>query len=70
MEADQNLNIASRVTEKTHFGYSTFINFCTGKQADVPWSGADWITFGAVVAVIVFAICLIGVILFSIWNER
>lgn len=42
MDVNANINQAECMVTKTHLGYDTFVNVCTGVTRNVDWTAFDW----------------------------
>jgi hypothetical protein len=64
---DANLNNTQCLVTRTHFGYDTVINICSGKVQDIPWGMGNWLEFGAIIFItLLLAGIAIGFIAFVV----
>lgn len=70
---DQTYNInhdySSCIQTASHFGYTDYVNICTGVTNIVPWGGADWTVAILLSLGGVGIISLIFALVFFIWSE-
>lgn len=62
-----NVNAAKCIVEKTHFGYDTFLNICTGAQSNVDWTTVDYlVNFVGFSFFAIIALCILVPVLIAI----
>lgn len=60
---DVNANIAECVKSASHFGYTQYVNVCSGAITDVPWGGVDWLVLcGVSTMLVLFVVLIVGFI--------
>lgn len=66
---ETNVNLAQCMVTKTHFGYDTVINICSGKTMDVSWSFGDWAAAAFVSFCILLMLGVVGLMISMIRSE-
>lgn len=71
MDVNANINQAECMVTKTHLGYDTFVNVCTGVTRNVDWTAFDWgaLTFLLALALLALAM-LVGLIIMVVAAVR
>ena len=69
-EVDANLNSVDCIVTKTHFGYDTIINICTGAQQSIDWAFGDWLAGGLVTLFVGTACLVLCTIAYMIITDR
>jgi hypothetical protein len=57
---DINANVTACLVTKSHVGYDTYVNICSGVSKDVPWTALDWCSAGAVSLVCLMVVSAIA----------
>ncbi len=72
MDATVALNSSRCIQEAAHFGYTTYVNICSGISTNVAWGGVDWCGFAFIglLAVLLLAgvIALIGLVIGAVMD--
>lgn len=70
MDSDTNVNLASCIVQKSHFGYDTMINICSGQSVNVDWAFGDWVGFAALVFIAGIFLACVCLLAAMVWGDR
>lgn len=67
---DLNLNNTECLVEKSHLGYDTFYNICTGVSTSVDWTALDWFGTTLVVLLAILVTAFVGAGIYMVVTDR